>query len=242
MNDPAPAYLTPFILTGALAVVAAILIGLPKALKRAAWPTRDSRRASIAGALLLLTWLLAALIPARLGFYRASSSRIPLIQCGILLPIAIGVALFWLSSSIRRVILALPQQWIVSLQLYRAEGVIFLILYAGGHLPGAFAWPAGVGDVLVGLLAPIVALRYTRNSPHASGWLRAWNLLGILDLVVAVTTGFLTSPSPFQLFSLAAPNQLISAFPLVMIPIFLVPLSILLHLASLQKLRMGDPV
>jgi hypothetical protein len=65
---------------------------------------------------------------------------------------------------------------------------------------------------------------------------RAWNLLGIADLVVAMATGFLTSPSPVQLLALDRPNELISAFPLVMIPVFLVPLSLLLHLASLEKL------
>jgi hypothetical protein len=65
----------------------------------------------------------------------------------------------------------------------------------------------------------------------------AWNVLGILDLVVAVGTGFLTSPSPFQQLSLDAPNELISAFPLVMVPVFAVPVSILLHLMSLMKLR-----
>ncbi len=67
--------------------------------------------------------------------------------------------------------------------------------------------------------------------------LRAWNLLGIADLIVAVTTGFLTSPSPLQVLALDRPNELISWFPLAMIPVFLVPLSLLLHLASLQKLR-----
>jgi hypothetical protein len=36
------------------------------------------------------------------------------------------------------------------------------------------------------------------------------------------------------------PNQWIIAFPLVMIPIFLVPLSILLQLASLHKLRQSE--
>ena len=35
----------------------------------------------------------------------------------------------------------------------------------------------------------------------------------------------------------AAPNVLIGSFPLVMIPIFAVPLSIVLHLASLSKIR-----
>jgi hypothetical protein len=52
-----------------------------------------------------------------------------------------------------------------------------------------------------------------------------------------VTTGFLTSPSAFQLFAFDLPNELISQFPLVLIPVFLVPLSVLLHLASLTKLR-----
>jgi hypothetical protein len=67
----------------------------------------------------------------------------------------------------------------------------------------------------------------------------AENLFGLADLVVAVTTGFLTSPSAFQLFAFDLPNELISQFPLVLIPVFLVPLSVLLHLASLTKLRRG---
>jgi hypothetical protein len=57
------------------------------------------------------------------------------------------------------------------------------------------------------------------------------------DLVVAMTAGFLTSPSPFQLFAFDLPNELISEFPLVLVPVFLVPVSVLLHLASLTKLR-----
>ncbi|HEX4020960.1 MAG TPA: hypothetical protein VHX63_07450 [Acidobacteriaceae bacterium] len=237
MNNPVPNYLTPYVLSGVLAVVAAVIFGLHKALQLAGWPAQARRRAVSSGALLLLGWLFAALLTSWLGLYHGVSSKIPMIQYGLLLPIVVGVALFWLSSSLRRVVDAVPQEWIASVQLYRAEGLIFLVLYAGGHLPGAFAWPAGVGDVLVGLLAPVVGIAHARSPRHAAGWLRAWNLFGIADLIVAVTTGFLTSPSRFQMFSLNAPNQLITAFPLAMIPVFLVPLSILLHLASLKKLR-----
>jgi hypothetical protein len=53
----------------------------------------------------------------------------------------------------------------------------------------------------------------------------AWNVLGILDLVVAITTGFITSPS--TLFSYEPPNELIAIFPLVLIPVYLMPLSLL---------------
>jgi hypothetical protein len=49
--------------------------------------------------------------------------------------------------------------------------------------------------------------------------------------------GILTSPSPLQLFAFEAPNELITAFPLVLVPVFLVPVSVLLHLASLTKLH-----
>jgi hypothetical protein len=65
---------------------------------------------------------------------------------------------------------------------------------------------------------------------------RAWNILGLLDLAVAVTTDFLTSPSPLQMYSFDAPNELITAYPLVLVPVFGVRLAVLLHVASLIKL------
>jgi hypothetical protein len=121
----------------------------------------------------------------------------------------------------------------------RALGVIFLILYAAGKMPGLFAWPAGLGDVLVGVLAPVVGIAYRRGPRENPDLVSAWNLFGLADLVVAVTAGMLSSPSPFELFAFDLPNELISRFPLVLVPVFLVPVSVLLHLASLTKLRRG---
>ena len=184
---------------------------------------------------------MAALLPSWLGLYRTVSLEAPTIQYGLLIPIIVGVVLFRASRTLRRIVDAVPQQWMVNVQVYRVEGLIFLVLYATGRLPGVFAWPAGVGDILVGLLAPLVGVAYARKARNATGWLRAWNLLGIGDLVVAVATGFLSSPSRLQMFAFGNPNELITAFPLVLIPVFLVPLSILLHVASLNKLRQRKP-
>jgi hypothetical protein len=152
-------------------------------------------------------------------------------------PIVIGGLLIWRSSIVARVLDAVPQQWLIGVQFYRALGIIFLILYGTGKLPGLFAWPAGLGDVLVGVLALVVAIAYARGPHENRDMVAAWNIFGIVDLIVAVAAGLTTSPSPLQLFAFDRPNELISAFPLVLIPTFLVPISVLLHWASLAKLH-----
>ncbi|MGA7358454.1 MAG: hypothetical protein WBW70_06345 [Candidatus Sulfotelmatobacter sp.] len=241
MNYLMPSYLIPYLLSGTLAITAMLLFGLDSALRLARWPARERKQAVWSIGVPMVAWLFAALLLSWFGFYRGVANRFPTIPYGVLIPIVTGVALFWRWGMLKRALEAVPLQWIVGVQVYRALGFIFLILYAGGHLPGEFAWPAGVGDVMVGLLAPMVGLAYARGSRRAAGYVRAWNLLGICDLVVALTMGVLTSPSPLQRLAFGAPNELVSAFPLALVPVFLVPLSVLLHFASLNKLQQTEP-
>jgi hypothetical protein len=237
MSYLVPAYLPAYVLIGSVATITAVLVAVHRGLKGASWPARERRKATLSIAALLVVWFAAELIPAWLGLFQGATPRIPMIQYGMLVPpVLIGI-LFWRWPLLRRVIEAVPQKWIAGVQFYRVMGLIFLVLYAAGKLPGVFALPAGIGDVITGLFAPIVGAAYARNPQAAAGRLRAWNLFGIADLIVAVTTGFLTSPSPLQMLSLDKPNELVTAFPLVMIPVYLVPLATLLHLASLKKLH-----
>ena len=178
MNNIAPAYLAPIELAGTVATVAALLFGLYSALKRARLPVRDRRLAVWSAAGLLVAWFFAALIPTLLGSYRGVPSGTPTIQYGLLIPIVVGIVLFWRWPAVKRVIRLVPQEWIVGIQAYRALGLIFLLLYAGGYLPGAFALPAGIGDVIVGLVCTdrrhSVCARVTRFV----AMVRAWNLFG----------------------------------------------------------------
>jgi hypothetical protein len=107
----------------------------------------------------------------------------------------------------------------------RVVGVLFLIVMAQGHLPAAFALPAGLGDIAIGVSAPFVARRLARDTGY-TGAVR-FNVLGILDLVVAGVIGFLLLPS-------TAPLTLL---PLALIPTAAVPLAVALHIVSLLRLR-----
>lgn len=231
------AYLAYYTVLGSVAMIAAVLLGLRAALVRARWTAAERGRVLTVAALTLIVWFAATALLAWHGAYEGGLGRIPTIQFGILVPILIGAALIWRSPAAGRILDAVPQQWLVGVQFYRVIGAIFVVLYAAGSLPGAFALPAGLGDLAVGLLALIVAWSYARAPSQSAGLVRWWNSFGLGDLVVALATGFMTAPSPFQLLALDAPNTMIDAFPLVLIPVFVVPLSAILHIASLTKLH-----
>jgi hypothetical protein len=61
------------------------------------------------------------------------------------------------------------------------------------------------------------------------------------DLAMAVTLGIHSAPGPLHRLALGATDSAISAFPFVLIPTVLVPLSILLHLFALHALGQARP-
>jgi hypothetical protein len=231
-------FLEPFLIGTILAIPSFALRGAYHALLASGKSRASIRRSMLLLGVLLFGWLAAAVFLACLGTFRSAIGQpFPFIGLAILGPIILGSLFMRKSETVQEIIEAVPQSRLVGFQAYRIAGVVFLILHAGGLLPAIFALPAGYGDLLVGLSAIVLGVVAHKSQTNPDRLIALWNWCGIFDLVIAVGTGFLTAPGRFQTFSLEAPNLLIGTFPLVMIPIYLVPISILLHLASLSKLR-----
>jgi hypothetical protein len=158
---------------------------------------------------------------------------------GIALGVSVPVVVFLLAYAtlpgfqtfVRHVDLSLA----TAVQSWRFAGFGFLALYKYNVLPGSFAWPAGLGDIAIGLTAPWVAMALIRRPEFAaSRTFVIWNLLGILDLIVAVGSGgansFFASPGEVS-------TRPMSELPLVLIPAFAVPLFLMLHITSLIQSR-----
>jgi hypothetical protein len=233
-----PALFAALITLGVLLIAVLLWTGVERALRTLALPAPERARLRVGAAAILGGWLLLAFWLGAAGAFRGRSTEtLPAAAFGIVVPVAIGLALVARSRGARDVVAATPQHLLIGVQLYRIIGGVFLLLMAQGSVPGAFAVPAGVGDLLVGLTAPAVALLYRRDAVRWRGAALLWNLFGLADLIVAVTLGVLTAPGRLQQLALDAPNALIASFPLVLIPVVLVPVSILLHLLSLRQLR-----
>jgi hypothetical protein len=227
----APEVTTFFVMVAAIALVCL-------AASRVAVGSAERLRLGLLVSGVIAAWYGAALLIGKTGyFFAASDLTVPRIPFPIVLPVVAAAWTMTRSVRVSALIDAVPFSWLTAIQVYRALGAMFVGLWAANRLPGEFALPAGWGDIIVGLSAIPVALMAASGHRASPTTLRLWNLFGVADLVVAVATGFLTSPGPYQLLALDRPNLLISAYPLVMVPIFAVPLSFILHIAGFVKLR-----
>ena len=172
----------------------------------------------------------------RLGFWGQDPLFVPFIGFGFL------ILFFWLKflyslPLLQQIAESIPVHFLVGVQIFRVMGIGFLSFYALGLIPGEFAIPTGWGDVFVGGTAiPVAILLWTKKS-FAKKLAIWWNYLGIADLTLAIFLGNVTFPRPFQMLPTTPDNLLIAMFPLVMVPLFAVPLSLLLHLFTLRALR-----
>ena len=137
----------------------------------------------------------------------------------------------------RNFVLTIDLRLVTGIQAWRFAGLGFLALNTHGVLPGLFTWPAGLGDMAIGLTAPWIVLALIRVPGFAASRLFVvWNLPGIMDLAVAVSTGAIASA-----MATGAAGEITTApmaqLPLVLIPAFLVPFFIMLHLAALVQAR-----
>ena len=221
-----------------LMVHALIGVGQWLALERTDLTLLQRRNTWLAVMIPFTLWLAAIWGAAVNGVFRpVPAGGPPLLPLAIFVPIVIGAPILLRSKRLGEVLDAMPGAWLIALQLYRVFGAIFLVNWARGLLPGIFALPAGIGDVLTGLFAVPVAITLASGGVDGRKAAFAWNLFGLLDFAIAIGMGLITAPGPFQLIVSSVPSIGAGTYPTVMIPAFAVPSSILLHALSLRQLR-----
>lgn len=188
--------------------------------------------------LVLAAWLVLVLSLGAFGAFVGPPGTPPIaIAIAIVAPLLLFFTGLRLSPSFREFVLSVDLRLIAAMQAWRWAGLGFLSLYANNVLPAMFAFPAGLGDMAVGFAAPWMILGLVRRPEFAgSPAFRRWNVLGIIDLVVAVGIGTLTAT-----LSRGSPGEISTApmatLPLVLIPAFMVPLFLMLHTAALMQSR-----
>jgi hypothetical protein len=130
----------------------------------------------------------------------------------------------------RRWAMAVDLRAVVALHLTRFVGLYFLVLAARGKLPETFAIPAGVGDVIVAVLAAVLLATVRPAGAWGRRLYLIWNALGLLDILAVVASA--------AAHGLADPGSMapLVRLPLSLLPTFLVPLIIASHVLLAVRL------
>lgn len=182
----------------------------------------------IAISVVFAIWLTGVFVALRVGFFGAAESPQLAFGMGVSIPTVVGYLAVRAWAPLRQATQAMPTSSFLLLQHMRAAfGLMFFFTAA---LPVWFQYIAGFGDIAAGIGA-FIALRVFRgrtDEPEPVRERRAiirGNLVGMLDFAVVLTLGVfvvLVDQSPDTMFSL--------------IPLYAVPIFILLHIVSLQRL------
>jgi hypothetical protein len=211
-------------------LVATLLVGIWYALTRAQLALRQRLLTWSVVAAVLIVWLMTVWTLSARGIFTSAPSAPGIIVAPMFLLVAVVLTTLMRSGTIAAAIDAAPLWWLVAYQGYRVAGWIFVRLWADGLLPGFFALPAGIGDMLTGMLAIGAVIALWRKLPWAQTFAYVVNIFGIADLVNAIAMALVSIVS-----SDAASPLLMH--PLPIIPTFGVPLAFIVHGLSLWQLH-----
>lgn len=131
----------------------------------------------------------------------------------------------------------IPQTALIGMQSFRIV-VEFLLagLATANLLPHEMSWQGWNFDFITGVTAIGVALWIARGGEAGRRFpILLWNCLGLALLFNVVFTAMLSTPYPFQVLHFSVDNFIIGYFPVTWLPLFLVPMAVLLHLISIRR-------
>src|SRR5262245_22856956 len=201
---------------------------------RAHQPASGTRTPGVVWILLILWFGLIFGLGARGAFVRVGGAPPLSLLAAVMGPVVTFLIAYRVFPAVRESALMADVRFITAIQAWRFGGFAFLALNTYGVLPAHFAWPAGLGDMAIGATAVWMLTALARDPGFAaSRTFVIWNVLGILDLVVAISSGAVVP----LLFSNVGSTDAMAHLPLVLIPGFFVPGFVILHVIALMQAR-----
>lgn len=190
----------------------------------------QKRRFAARLAAYMLVWVALALAISYTNILVPRTEQwFPLLGVLILGATVLGLLLVFKSPSVIAAIKAIPIGWLAAVQVYRTIGIVFLLLQADRLLPAYFASSTGWGDIFVGVTAPIVGYLLWKDLQRYRYVGLLWCVIGVFDLLMVLYKAINSAPGPMQTTAFDLPTVIIGYFPLSLIPLLVVPISLILH-------------
>lgn len=186
----------------------------------------------------LLVWFLCTAWLAHWGFYRQNTGVFAM-SIATLVPLVI-TGMFLLSLSARRALsawtMSVPLGQLIWVHIIRLAAIGTIVKMLQGILPAHFIVPVGIPDFLFALTVPAMVWLVFQKKVIGSGGLIAWNIIGLSIFLPTLVLIHLSVPSPIQVYFDGPNTYEVFQFPMALVPTFIAPVLILMHLAAIAKL------
>ncbi len=186
----------------------------------------------------LFFWFLYTFLIANSGFLQDYSlpPRFPLL---LVVPAFIFIGFFLYRHRNSNIIKSIPTPWLVYFQSFRILiESLFVASVAAGFLHPEVTFEGYNYDILFGLSALIVGFLAFNRKVISNKGLLLWNYLGLA--VIAFIIFLFTTTTYFPKFwgsEVTLATKEMVTFPFVLVPAFLMPSAVFMHIVSILQLR-----
>jgi len=236
MNPNIPFYVTSMLFVIMIILIIFIFYTLNYALKKLEYPDKKRKITLLVSALLLVTWLIFTTVVSLQGMLQNFSTTPPRVMI-ILIPAVLGIIYISSSSRVNAYLSVIPSSWLLYIQSFRIlMEVLLWLMFLNNLIPVQMSFEGLNYDILAGLSAPIIGYYAlaVQKWPRISALL--WNFAGFLLVTNITLISILSTPVPFRQFMNEPANTIVSFFPFVWIPAFIVPFAFLMHVLSIKQI------
>lgn len=211
-----------------------LLKELKSAVTATSWNTEKKKKVIQRIMIGLVVWAIIITIASSSGF----SGKFQLFPINIVpfvvVPLII-VLLLLFHKDTHSVLSKMNLKVLTQLQVFRVfVEIVLWLLFIQNLLPLQMTFEGRNFDIIAGITS-LLAAQFFLNS---RGWMIAWNSLGLGLLINIVSIAILSMPTSLRVFENEPASTIVTQFPFIFLPTFLVPLAYILHFLSLKKLLM----
>ena len=189
----------------------------------------------------LIIWQIYLLIVGRSGMLQDYSFP-PRVVLFLILPAFLVIAVFLYTNKNKPWIHAIPKQWLIFYQTFRIGiETLFVVSVAKGVLPAIVTIKGYNVDLIFAITAPMVAVYLYVRRAKAVKIALLWNYLGLM-VIATIIALFVTTIYFPQLYGskVALMPKAFGLYPYPIVPGFLMPSAVFIHVLSIMQLRKKD--
>lgn len=235
-----PDYAILLILMTVIFMASSLSVLIAAAVGKATLDTPNRQRFAVTLSFYMSVWVLIALALSYANILVPQPDHsFPWLGLMIIGPLLLALFLLSKSEVFSAVLDATPLHWLAAIQVYRVIGALFLLLHADGMLSAYFALSTGWGDIAIGVTAPLLGYLLWLDASRYFALGLVWCGAGIFDLFYVLYKAVRSAPGPLQTTAFDLPTVIIGYFPFTLIPLLVVPISIILHIQMIRKIVKG---